>query len=164
MLGYRVHSDIFLSTRAGYTAGPIPLHRSLRGPSCLREFSFYFLSTVGDSTPTNECTYLKGPTPIAMHPAFFLVYIFPTRRAMKILLALGATTGVHASLTSSLRPRAVVTQLRRVEVGTCSVTIRPAGYSSVYSRDITGTCTGYRPTNRSVEEFHRVCYVRCRPR
>lgn len=99
-----------------------------------------------------------------MHPAFFLVYIFPTRRAMKILLALGATTGVHAPLAASLRPRAVVTQLRRVEVGTCSVTIRPAGYSSVYSRDITGTCTGYRPTNRSVEEFHRVCYVRCRPR
>lgn len=27
-----------------------------------------------------------------MYPAFLLVYIFPTRRAMKILLALGATT------------------------------------------------------------------------
>lgn len=96
-----------------------------------RTSSFYFLSIAAAVDSTNECTYTsKGLHLSNESRAFLLVYIFPTRRAMKILLALGATAGAHAPLAPSFRPPARLS--RRVEVATCSVTIRPAGYSSVY--------------------------------
>lgn len=73
---------------------------------------------------------LEGMDYLSRVPMYLVpVYIFPTRRAMKILLALGRLPRrLRPRVVSVLSPRSVPD---RRGGRTCSAVTRPAGYSSI---------------------------------